>query len=269
MCSLFRARRKRCFGFSLRSEVALAGLWLIVSSVVPSNTFGQQSACDPGLLREAAPGALGYADRTDRCEGLYGKYVSTSDPLSLRSFTVARSPLDALPATASVEWPAAQGSVHLFAFALKPRIYYQMDVVLPATARSFAWRTDVAQQVPLSGRDIGIVVYGDDKTVLPARVGTAATLPHNQRESYQVVLWPERTFRAVTRAVRRIAPDGARTIILPNQELGLGFYPDKRAIPIAFPSPDSAGRYELVVLGEFEGAGGVALTIPFVSSGAN
>ena len=260
----FLARRRSCSGPSRAFDQSLVLALLIISSAMTANT-ADQSSCDSGLLQEAVPGSLGYANRNDRCEGLYGKYVSTSEPLSLRSFTIGRPSLNPLPGTIAIEWPSGfQGAPHIFAFALKPRVFFQMDVKPAAGGHVFSWKTDVVQAVPLSGTEIGVVIYADAKVVVPAQVGpfpTGSPAPN----FYQAVLWPEKSFRTVSRTLNKVEANGSRAAVLPQMELGLGFYPDKRSIPLTFAIPAAAGRYELVVSGEFEGAGGVVLTFPFDS----
>ncbi len=157
-----------------------------------------------------------------------------------------------MPDKMSVQWAGvAGGGPHIVAFVLKDKVFYQMDA-WPAPSGPFAWSTEVLQKIPLQAAYVGIVIYSDSDTVLPARLGPiGATGPVDRGDRYQIVLWPEQHFRAVTRTLRQVNADGARKIIISDEELGLGFYPNKRAIPFSIPVPP-AGNYELVISGSFE-----------------
>jgi hypothetical protein len=220
----------------------------------PSGTqaSSQHSPCDLTLQRrEEDP--QGYRLRGDRCEGIYLQAVS-GNPLLVASFTSSFEPfnpgsLDKL----SVEWSSpANIPVHLRANALREKLYYQMDTVVPPGKTAFSWPGDVLNALHLSKPDIGVIGFieyrigGEDRTVyLPLRIHEKARKPS---QGYEFVLVPGTQLKEVFLSLARVGADGRTgTFLFSDRPLRRGYYPAERGTVVEISNPDSAGIYFLEI----------------------
>src|SRR5215471_16403403 len=95
-------------------------LWLVTLALVANSGAAAPPYCDPSLA-PSTNHPVGYAERGDRCEGVYIQAVSGTIP-ALASFTAAFGALD--PGSGQpliVEWPAPLGTrdVQLRALSLQ------------------------------------------------------------------------------------------------------------------------------------------------------
>jgi len=239
-------------------------------------TEGQASGnCDSDLLKKASglqDKDMPYKDRGSRCEGVYEKLVATSEPLSVRSFTARSQIANSLPPALQLIWTrTGLGPLTIRGFALKQRVYYEMDTRIPSDNRKFDWTTDVLTGISLAPGQVGVVasfVRDKENVVLPIAIVPASVTPplagECNQKTYQVTLWPERDFREVYFSIQGKTPGGPGAVVLPKKELGKGLYPAGRAISFCFSVPAGEDVYDLVISAEMTGGGGVPIVLPFL-----
>jgi hypothetical protein len=224
--------------------------------------------CNADLLKLAVNQPAGYQQRTGRCEGFYAREVSSSTPLSVRSFMSAPPKAGTLPSSLQVSWaPSAARQIELRAQALKAKVYFQMDARAQGNDRSFDWPTDVLSKASLGLTDIGLTAsYVDNgqRVYIPTKILNAAS--SGDGANYRVVLWPEQGFNEVFVSVTQ-ARAGSSAVEKAKKELGVGFYPAGRPIRFSIPIPAVAGRYDLTISATLSTNVGVSLVIPFESLG--
>lgn len=212
----------------------------------------QNSPCDPTLhQREQDP--EGYRLRGDRCEGIYLQAVSGSSLLvaSFTSFFEAFNPgsLDKL----SIEWSSpAKTPVRLRAYALREKLYYQMDTTVAPDKAAYSWPGEVLNTLHLSRLDIGVVGFIDyhlgaeNRTVyLPLRIHDKARQPAH---GYELVLVPGSQLKEVFVSLARVGTDGRPgNFLISDRPLRRGYYPAERGTPVEIPNPGSPGIYFLEI----------------------
>ena len=212
----------------------------------------QHSPCDPNLhQREQDP--QGYRLRGDRCEGIYLQAVSGSS-LLVASFTrlfEAFDPgsLDKL----SLDWSSpAKTPVHLRAYALREKLYYQMDTIAAPGQATYSWPGGVLNGLHLSKPDIGVVgfidypIAGEDRTVyLPLRIYGKTRKP---TQGYELVLVPGSQLKEIFISLAKVEADGRpHTFLISDRPLHRGYYPAERGTLVEIPNPDSPGIYYLEI----------------------
>jgi hypothetical protein len=226
------------FGLNVQSSGAQAG--------------SQQGTCDPSLhQREQDP--QGYRLRGDRCEGIYLQAVSGSSLLvaSFTSFFEAFNPgsVDKL----SLEWSSpASTPVRLRAYALREKLYYQMDTMVAPGKATYSWPGGVLNALNLSKSDIGVVGFidygigGENRTVyLPLRIHEKTRTPTH---GYELVLVPGSQLKEVFVSLAKVEADGQpHTFLISDRPLHKGYYPAERGILIEIPNPASPGIYYLEI----------------------
>lgn len=247
------------------SVVLIAVLLLLFPSGKSVLSVQESDPCDADILKLAVNEPSGYKSRGDRCEGLYHRQVSTSTPLSLRSFMSDPPKAGAMPSSLKVSWLlSSDRQVELHAKALKARVYFQMNARAKSNDRVFDWPTDLLNAASLGLTDIGLTASYRDKgenVYVPTRI--ANTQSAGDGATYRVALWPEQPLKEVFTSVTGRKADGTLVQVQPKKELGRGFYPASRAIQFSIPIPQSSGRHELTISASFAATGGVSLIIPF------
>src|SRR5277367_2529290 len=146
-----------------RSCFSLAVGLLLLSARSPSTLLrAQQNPCDPNLA-QLGQNPEGYRLRGDRCEGIYIEPVSGSTTLLIASFTAVFEEFDPR-VDLRVEWSSpADLPIHLRAYGLREKLYYQMDANVSANATTYLWPAGVLEGLRLSKQDIGVVGYTEYK----------------------------------------------------------------------------------------------------------
>jgi hypothetical protein len=233
------------------------GLCFLVALALNAQPSGTQagsqpSPCDPNLhQREQDP--QGYRLRGDRCEGIYLQAVSGSSLLvaSFTGFFEAFDPgsLDKL----SLEWSSpANTPVRLRAYALREKLYYQMDTIVTPGQATYSWPGGVLNGLHLSKSDIGVVgfvdyrIAGENRTVyLPLRVYGKTRKP---TQGYELVLVPGSQLKEVFISLAKVEADGRpHTFLISDRPLRRGYYPAERGTLVEIPNPDSPGIYYLEI----------------------
>ena len=238
-------------------RLARFGLSFLLVFGLNSQTSGTQASsqhgpCDP-TLHEREQDPQGYRLRGDRCEGIYLQTVSGSSLLvaSFTSFFEAYDPgsLDKL----SLEWSSpAQTPVRLRAYALREKLYYQMDAVVAPDKATYSWQGGVLNALHLSKPDIGVVgfidypIAGENRTVyLPLRIHEKTLKPTH---SYELVLVPGSQLKEVFISLAKVEADGRpHTFSISDRPLHRGYYPAERGTLVEIPNPGSPGIYFLEV----------------------
>ena len=212
----------------------------------------QHGPCDPNLhQREQDP--QGYRLRGDRCEGIYLQAVS-GNSLLVASFTrffedFDPGSLDKL----SLEWSSpANTPVRLRAYALREKLYYQMDTVIAPDKATYSWPGGVLNTLHLSKPDIGVVGFidyrlaGENRTIyLPLRIHEKALKPTH---GYQLVLVPGSQLKEIFISLAKVEADGRpHTFLISDRPLRRGYYPAERGTPVEIPNPTSPGIYFLEI----------------------
>jgi hypothetical protein len=233
-----------CFSF-------VVGL-LLLSAPSPSSLLrAPQNPCDPNLS-QLGQNPEGYRLRGDRCEGIYIEPVSGSATLLIASFTADFEEFDPR-VNLKVEWSSpAELPIHLRAYGLREKLYYQMDASIPAGATTYLWPAGVLDALHLSKRDIGVVGYseykigGENRTLyVPLRIRQK---DHTQTSGYQLVLVPGSELKQVFISLAQVGPDGQpHSFLISDHELGKGYYPAERGFQVDLPSLKTPGIYYLEI----------------------
>jgi hypothetical protein len=249
----------------VRDTLILFAITLILYPAERASLSVQDSApCEAMLLERARNDTSGYKPRDGtRCEGFYDRQVSTSTPLTLRSFMVSPPLTGALPSPIRVSWRLSRDrQIDLRASALKRRVYFQMDARAGSSDRVYEWPTNVLREAALGPADIGLTVSyteSGQRVYVPASFDNTGS--GNNAGTYRIALWPEQGFKEVYISVTGRSTSGT---VLARRELRRGPYPATRPIQFSIPSPSSPGLYELTVSASFETSDGAySLTIPF------
>jgi hypothetical protein len=220
----------------------------------PSVLLGaQQSPCDPNLA-QLGQNPQGYQLRGDRCEGVYIQPVSGSTTLLVASFTEFFEEFDPSSSDSlSVEWSSpAETPVHLRAYALREKLYYQMDAIIAAGKTGYLWPAGVLNALHLSRQDIGVVGYteyrvgGENRTLyVPLRIRQKnKNTPHG----YQLILLPGSELKEVFISLAQLGTDGQpHSFLVSDRPLGKGYYPAERGILVEIPRLKTPGVYYLEV----------------------
>ncbi|MDP8990226.1 MAG: hypothetical protein M3N41_09145 [Acidobacteriota bacterium] len=201
----------------------------------------QKNPCDPSL-RLVTEIPQGYKLRGDRCEGIYIQPVSGASSLLVASFTsffedFSPAKVDKL----SLAWSSpAEAPVHLRAFGLREKLYYQMDTVADSKRTSYIWPGDVLNSLRIAKQDIGVVGYtdysigGEERTLLlPLGVDAKGQKPGNR---YQLILVPGSELKEVFLSMAKVGADGqAHDFSISDRPLRRGYYPAERGYSSMFP----------------------------------
>jgi hypothetical protein len=222
----------------------------------PSVLLGaQKSPCDPNLA-QLGQNPQGYRLRGDRCEGVYIQPVSGSTTLLVASFTEFFEDFDpSSPDPLSVDWssPAsAETPVHLRAYTLREKLYYQMDATVAPRKTGFLWPAGVLNALHLSRQDIGVVGYteyhvgGENRTLyVPLRIQQKK---QNATHGYQLILLPGSELKEVFISLAQLGTDGQpHSFLINDHPLGKGYYPAERGILVEIPSLKTPGVYYLEI----------------------
>jgi hypothetical protein len=260
-----------------RSMVREYSMWgLLICLLMSAQSLAmqvdsQQGPCDPNL-KQVGQNPQGYRLRGDRCEGIYAQPVSGSSTLLVASFTEAfedfnPSAEDQLP----VDWPSfAKAPIRLRSYALREKLYYQMDTVVAADKTPYLWPTGVLAALHLSKQDIGVVGFTDyqiggenRRLYVPLRIGRKT-----QKPGYQVVVVPGSELKAVFISLAPVAADGQpHSFLVSDHELGKGYYPAERGITIELPTLKTPGVYYLEIGATSRYSGPITQQIWFYSRG--
>jgi hypothetical protein len=213
----------------------------------------QQSPCDPNLT-QLGQNPQGYRLRGDRCEGIYIQPVSGSTTLLVASFTEFFEDFDpSLSGQLSVEWsPPADTSIHLRAYALREKLYYQMDTLVAGGKTTYLWPAGVLNALHLSRQDIGVVGFteyyvGGENRILYVPLSIRAK-NQEPKQGYQLVLLPGAELKEVFISLAQVGTDGQpHSFLISDRPLGKGYYPAERGILIEIPRLKTPGVYYLEI----------------------
>jgi hypothetical protein len=230
----------------------------IVSCDAGALAAGQASVvCDPGL-QPAGGAEVGYADRGDRCEGLYVQEVSGG---SLDIVSLTESSADykfAKENPLAIAWPVlGDTDVRLRAFGLRRKLYYRMDSLRPSKESKYVWPTEILTRLDLSRAELGMLgwteypVSGQKRRIyVPLRVAEQTRVPdqsagadnHHPPLAYTVVLISSVELQEVYVSLTALNRQGRPSKpLLVNSELGNGYYPADRPIRFQIPFSELVG----------------------------
>ena len=224
---------------------------------MPAIGWGADCLAD---MRTAASGPLGYKSRSQRCEGLLQRFVSSSDSIDLIGYHAGNVEVRKL-AKSSVTVTAIGAGGHepvaLRALSLTSRGRYQMDRENGHVGEPFDWSPEVAGQ---------LIGSGPPATLDPAKVGLLAC-SLRCADQPETVYWPVAMgalpggplnlallFRAGVKATRlslQLERDGKTTVVPAG---GLALLPDA-VTTIALPASLPTGLYKIVLDGRNDGNG--------------
>jgi hypothetical protein len=209
-----------------------------------------QEYCDSNLLQNVN-GPLGYANRGNRCEGIYIKPVGAT-PLWIASFTESfedyrlnvSNPL-------LVEWnkTPANNISRLRVQSVKRRLYYRMDTYLPIGITSFNWANNLLSSLNILKVDIGVVcltkyAFGKqtEDIYLPVRIRQLGKSIRSK--SITLLLMPGVELTEVYSSLAPAAANGnPGKFIIDGKKLGYGYYPADRGIEIPITGLTKEGLY--------------------------
>jgi hypothetical protein len=227
------------------------GLLLLAAQGSSSLLRAQRNPCDPNL-KQLGQNPQGYRLRGDHCEGIYIEPVSGSTTLLIASFTAFFEEFDPR-VNLKVEWSSpVELPIHLRAYGLREKLYYQMDANVSAGATSYLWPAGVLDALHLSKPDIGVVGYteykigSENRTLyVPLRIQQK---DQRQTRQYQLVLVPGSELKEVFISLAQVGPDGQpHSFLISDRALGKGYYPAERGIQVDLPSLETPGIYYLEI----------------------
>jgi hypothetical protein len=255
---------------------ALAALPLPVAPAVPVVHAADRSHCDPSL----APSSnypYKYAERGDRCEGVYVRLVGSS-ALTLLSFTSAFEAFDPKSGQPLVlEWvsPPKGAEVRLRAVTTRPHLYYRMDTSVRAGESRYAWPTDVLAAMGLGRADVGLVgstrdVSGDteQEILLPLTASPKPPASIVGARPFTLLAQSSAQLSELFVTVSSLTADGGgERTVQPARELGYGYYPADDAIEIPIEAPAARGVYAVQLGAKLRGGGVATLRFLFYTPG--
>jgi len=213
----------------------------------------QNSPCDPNL-KQLGQNPNGYKLRGDRCEGIYVQPVSSSTALLVASFTEFYEDFDPRAlGNLSIEWSSpAEAPVRIRAYALREKLYYQMDTIVDTGKTAYAWPGEILNALHLSKWDVGVVGFieyrlgGENRTVyVPLRIRHRNQKP---TAGYQLVLVPGSELKEVFISLAQVGADGKPySFLISDRPLSRGYYPAERGISVDIPALKTPGVYYLEV----------------------
>jgi len=252
----------------------ISRLWLAALALVAASSAAAPSHCDPSLA-PSTNHPFGYAERGDRCEGVYIRAVGGTT-LALLSFTVAFNAVD--PDSGQplvIEWPAPPGTrdVQLRALSMQRRLFYRMDTSIRAGSTLYRWPTEVLAAVKLKRADIGFLGWtrlalggAEQDVLLP--LAASRGKPGAATGPYTFVIRPGAELGELFLTVTRLAADGSSLGALqPTRELGYGYYPAENAIEVTIDAPVERGVYAVHLGARLRGGGASTLQFLFHSPG--
>jgi hypothetical protein len=236
-----------------------------------------QDPCDT-LLHAENLGPLGYANRGDRCEGLYTQAVGSTAIwlVSLTAGVVNMDPAAAAPLEIRWDTVAGAGQVHLRAEGMRRKLYYRMDALQKAGEGSFTWKTNVLSSLGIGPSDIGILgvtslkIAGSPGDVyLPLRVlQHGRPEPSGLPEELHLLLMPGVELSEVYTS---LAPANAAgrpgNFFSKDKKLGFGYYPAERAIDIPLTGMKKRGVYAAQVSATLKNGGTSSIEFLFFYQG--
>ena len=253
--------------FSSVLTACLLGLLLL-----PKPTSSQENHCDP-QLPQAGDDPYGYRLRGDRCEGVYVNEVFAT--VRVVSLTASFDEFD--PATdrsLTVGWTApGNESVHLRAYSLRHRLYYQMDSLRPAGRTSYAWATDLLGALNLRRKDLGVMAWTTQRVgnakrdlLLPLSVRRGGAV--NRSSGYQLVLLPSVELASVFISLAPLKEgESLGPFIIQDRSLGRSFYAANRGVRVDIPALPSPGIYYLEIGATLRGGGSASTQVWFYHHG--
>jgi hypothetical protein len=221
-------------------------------------------ACDPDIAANAEAGPNGYHWRGDRCEGAYRRPVAGDGSFLVASLTRGRSArLTTSDLRIPIRWkPGVGGPLHVRAYPLRPRAYYQMDTLQPAETGRYAWPSDVLTGLGLPLSDIGLVAWGTRSFAThPVDVYVPIQLGDDTQTVVETTLiaLSGREMNEVYVTVERLNEDGSRHSMIRNKRpLRYGSYAAQAGIEIALPELRAPGLYGMQIQGDVRSGGAVA-----------
>jgi hypothetical protein len=247
---------------------AHAASWVLLASAI--GVFAQtaspttQSPCDPALPRNEGQ-TSGYQQRSDRCEGIYKRQVS-SFGVQLVSLTGTLPPGDLCVKGQMFHfvWPRLatppSKPIQLQLESLRRDLYYRLNTERPPQSSSYEWPVEPRcnGDVNLMSRDVGVVVRTQSTlgskqidVLLPVTLSPQSSTP--VRPPYRAMLVPGSRVQEVYVTLWQF--DGANpTRIVYDRPLNTPPYPSGSRIVVELSPADikKPGLYRLVLNVEFE-----------------
>ncbi len=254
-----------------RSSLIFVAIFLLGAGSAASLHCAQQSPCDPNLS-QLGQNPEGYRLRGDRCEGIYVQPVSGSTTLLVASFTEFFEEFDPRD-NLSVEWSSpTETPIHLRAYGLREKLYYQMDATVAGGERAYLWPAGVLNALHLAKQDIGVVGYteykigGENRTLyVPLRIRQK---DRKASHGYQLVLLPGSELKEVYVSLAQVGNDGQpHSYLISDRPLGKGFYPAERGILVELPSLKVPGVYYVEIGASSRYGGPITQRMWFYSAG--
>jgi hypothetical protein len=155
---------------------------VLAGAVLWAPLVSAASRC-PGDVKPASDAAVAYADRGDRCEGLYQQPVAASAKLQIIGAHRNRPIFDAgsgVPILVSAI-TAGAGDLKLRILSTKPQLYYRLDASLDSKGQ-FLWKRNIVDdvRVGLKPADIAALICAgscekSSPTIYPAALTEKAT----------------------------------------------------------------------------------------------
>lgn len=231
--------------------------------------------CDPDV-RPPANTPYAYKLRGDRCEGLYIRSVA-GNTLNIVSLTEWFEDFaTGANRNLRIEWAApGNARIHLRAVAVRPKLYYRMDVTRLPQSASFVWQSNILKELQLTRSEIGLLgwtlqtIGGTQRPVyVPLRISQQR--PAQRSPRYRLVVLPGIELSEVYLSITALRGKGAEgKPLVDGEPLERGQYSAHRPISIDLPPLPAAGIYLLEIGATVRGGGSAADQILLYSPGVS
>lgn len=242
--------------------------WLAVAILisVPLQVLATSSACDPSIDQNYDH-PQGYRDREGQlCEGIYATGVSSMG-LMLASFTGPVHGVNlARKADFSFQWqPLGQGDIRVRVDSLRPRFYYRMDAIRPATETQLIWTNAIPAQYELRTSEFGLLATQNDASgnliYLPLRISQDGQSPAEGNYVVTVISGAE-----IEEIYWSLSMEGQEGFIVYDEPLDRKPYPADQPIAIELDKVVTPGRYLLTIGAELRSGSFDSVKVPFYYS---
>jgi hypothetical protein len=229
-------------------------LTLLATLVLGQRASASASPCDPDLLSLADGIPNRYQLRGDRCEGLYLKPLSGEGRVLLASLTFGVPTKDAATKPSiPLAWNAVpDGELHIRAYPLRPRLFYQMDTVQPGKESIYLWPSSMLAAVGLPLREVGLVAWTtrlspSTKVFHPLAIGS----PPRARRDVHMMLDFGRSLVEVYIGITRLNNDGTvNAVVRKPSALRYGVYAAGAIVEVTLPELQASGLYAIQISGD-------------------
>jgi hypothetical protein len=161
----------------------------------------------------------------------------------------------------AIGWDAPDaGPLHIRAYSLRPRVYYQMDTIQPGASGTYTWPVRLLSNYHVTRSQLGLVAWEDkvansriDRLYIPVALrGTGA----HAASSYRVAIVPPSDLDEVYLSMAHVGANGKVESPIKNAvPLGYGYYPANGLVSTELSPLVQPGVYVVEIAGKSTSGG--------------